>query len=512
MNNKPSFQDSHLLALTAACLAMAAFGCSKTDSLGSVREGGADGVGKDGNGCQSTGANPSKCDAPPAPDASPDTAPDGNACGAGVPVHYSAPGCGADAVPICGAYSQDACTAVISYCACDGQTTVYGACGTSPSPFLYVGACQSVADAPPDPGCQYPLDSHVDATGNTVWWWRFHWQDPNLATTCAAWGADAKIILEVDVPTNPSGSGTTLPTCALDTLSTGVGPQCAMANAWRFEAVCTDSQLMVDLPSIDTFHGYYHVESTTYSNSPRHLVSQDVHCSRDLYLPTGIGSPPATTNDSGVDAPPDTAGCANGYHPYYTAAGCENNAVPVCLSVADAALAITQFCACDGVTTVTDDARGTISPYLYAGSCKKDGGPSTPDVPPSDAPVAFCQLSDGRRVQAGAAYANGCNCCVCTSSGTTTCQALPCYDAGSPGSCQSDQDCNHGNGVCVFDQGCGSPRGTCMSNGACPLFLVSDMMPFEYCDCDGVTYAIVNSSTSPREYPYKPYSHYGACQ
>src|ERR1017187_5217192 len=168
MNNKPSFQDSHLLALTAACLAMAAFGCSKTDSLGSVREGGADGVGKDGNGCQSTGANPSKCDAPPAPDASPDTAPDGNACGAGVPVHYSAPGCGADAVPMCGAYSQDACTAVISYCACDGQTTVYGACGTSPSPFLHVGACQSVADAPPDPGCQYPLDSHVDATGNPV--------------------------------------------------------------------------------------------------------------------------------------------------------------------------------------------------------------------------------------------------------------------------------------------------------------------------------------------------------
>src|ERR1039458_9908235 len=84
MNNKPSFQDSHLLALTAACLAMAAFGCRKTDSLGSVREGGADGVGKDGNGCQSTGANPSKCDAPPAPDASPDTAADGSACGAAV--------------------------------------------------------------------------------------------------------------------------------------------------------------------------------------------------------------------------------------------------------------------------------------------------------------------------------------------------------------------------------------------------------------------------------------------
>lgn len=438
MNNKPSFQDSHLLALTAACLAMAAFGCSKTDSLGSVREGGADGVGKDGNGCQSTGANPSKCDAPPAPDASPDTAPDGNACGAGVPVHYSAPGCGADAVPICGAYSQDACTAVISYCACDGQTTVYGACGTSPSPFLHVGACQSVADAPPDPGCQYPLDSHVDATGNTVWWWRFHWQDPNLATTCAAWGADARMILEVDVPANPSGSGTALPACATDTLSTGVGPQCAMANSWRFETACTDGQLMVELPSRDVFHGYYHVESGAYPNSARHLVSQDVHCSRDLYLVTGLASPPAATSDGGVDA-----------------------------------------------------ARS--------------------DSPPA----AFCQLSDGRHIPAGAAYgaSDRCNCCVCTSSGQAVCQAAGCSDASfaNPASCQSDQDCNQGRGVCAFEPGCDSPRGTCMADGACPLFAVSDMAPWEYCGCDGVTYPIVNSSTSPQQYAYKPYSHYGAC-
>ena len=48
MKNKPSFQDLHLLTLTAACLAMAALGCSKTDSLGSVSDGGKDGVGKDG--------------------------------------------------------------------------------------------------------------------------------------------------------------------------------------------------------------------------------------------------------------------------------------------------------------------------------------------------------------------------------------------------------------------------------------------------------------------------------
>src|ERR1017187_5217193 len=239
-------------------------------------------------------------------------------------------------------------------------------------------------------------------------------------------------------PGIPSGSGTALPACATDTLSTGVGPQCAMANSWRFETACTDGQLMVELPSRDVFHGYYHVESGAYPNSARHLVSQDVHCSRDLYLVTGLASPPAAISDGGVDA-----------------------------------------------------ARS--------------------DSPPA----AFCQLSDGRHIPAGAAYgaSDRCNCCVCTSSGQAVCQAAGCSDASfaKPASCQSDQDCNQGRGVCAFEPGCDSPRGTCMADGACPLFAVSDMAPWEYCGCDGVTYPIVNSSTSPQQYAYKPYSHYGAC-
>jgi hypothetical protein len=224
--------------------------------------------------------------------------------------------------------------------------------------------------------------------------------------------------------------------------------------------------------------------------------------------------PSEARNDGGVDAATDSSICGAGSPVHYSAPGCGTDAVPICGSYSqDACTAIISYCGCDGRTTIQGACGTSPSPYLYVGACKQDGGPSTPDVPASDAPAAFCQLSDGRRIQAGAAYANGnCNCCVCTSSGTTACQALPCYDAGPPGSCQSDQDCNHGNGVCAFDPGCDSPRGTCMSNGACSLFLVSDMMPFEYCGCDGVTYAIVNSSTSPREYPYKPYSHYGACQ
>ncbi len=112
---------------------MAPLGCSKTDSLGSVRDGGTDGIAKDGN----------------------SNAPDGDVCGAGAPVHYSAPGCGADAVPICGAYNQE-CLSLDSFCGCDGQTTVYGVCRASPSPFLYVGACPD--GGPPD----VPLDSSDD--------------------------------------------------------------------------------------------------------------------------------------------------------------------------------------------------------------------------------------------------------------------------------------------------------------------------------------------------------------
>jgi hypothetical protein len=87
MKNKRSFLKSNLLALTVACFALAAFGCTKSDSLGGVgvSDGGSDGGGKDITGCQSSGAYSSKCDAPPAPDVSSNSdggldAPDAGVC------------------------------------------------------------------------------------------------------------------------------------------------------------------------------------------------------------------------------------------------------------------------------------------------------------------------------------------------------------------------------------------------------------------------------------------------
>ena len=144
--------------------------------------------------------------------------------------------------------------------------------------------------------------------------------------------------------------------------------------------------------------------------------------------------------------------------------------------------------------------------------CNAAGNSNSPD----SALAVFCDLSDGRRIPAGAAYADvdGCNCCVCRSDGSPVCQAALCLgngDAGvGPMSCQSDQDCADADhiGPCVFNPGCTSPRGNCMGgNGICPLFAVADMSPISYCGCDGVTYSLQDW----KQYPYLPYSHVGAC-
>ena len=124
--------------------------------------------------------------------------------------------------------------------------------------------------------------------------------------------------------------------------------------------------------------------------------------------------------------------------------------------------------------------------------------------------TSYCNLTDGRAIQMGASFSDGCNCCVCTSTGPT-CQGAACrVDSGvSAGSCQSDSDCAaQGRLLCAFNPGCDSPIGTCLGgNGICPLFAVSQVAAFEYCGCDGVTYPITNDL----QYPYKPYRHFGAC-
>jgi hypothetical protein len=216
-------------------------------------------------------------------------------------------------------------------------------------------------------------------------------------------------------------------------------------------------------------------------------------------------------------------------------------------------LAPFEYCGCDGATyaissSTSQPRQYPTKPYRHYGACTAadpgwdsgaggaggagsggtpgdvsgtsvagTGGAGPGDGAPNDAPTeppspVFCHLDDGRSIQAGATFANGCNCCACASSGVASCQGAGCPDAGiNLGACTSDQDCVARGSVCVFNLGCQSPHGTCMYGGACPLFLVSDLAPFEYCGCDGVTFAISSSTTQPRQFPDKPYQHYGAC-
>jgi hypothetical protein len=52
-------------------------------------------------------------------------------------LRYESAGCGADAHPVCGDVSQDACAADV--CGCDGTTIVK--CDYASAPWSHVGSC-----------------------------------------------------------------------------------------------------------------------------------------------------------------------------------------------------------------------------------------------------------------------------------------------------------------------------------------------------------------------------------
>jgi len=90
-------------------------------------------------------------------------------------LHYAAPGCGANAVAFCEAPKPERCLALRSVCGCDGKTTIYfDSCdGSSPSPYLYVGVCQTDAGSPdvPSPtdgGNDGPTPGSGDASAGRV--------------------------------------------------------------------------------------------------------------------------------------------------------------------------------------------------------------------------------------------------------------------------------------------------------------------------------------------------------
>jgi hypothetical protein len=111
-----------------------------------------------------------------------------------------------------------------------------------------------------------------------------------------------------------------------------------------------------------------------------------------------------------------------------------------------------------------------------------------------------CDQPDGRRIEVGAAFALGCNCCLCRPDGTVICSGAGCADAGEGGLCQSDSDCPRGE-VCAFNPGCDKSVGYCFGTHFCPG---NGLQP--YCGCDGKTFTVGAS-----DWPAHPYRHLGAC-
>jgi hypothetical protein len=298
----------------------------------------------------------------------------------------------------------------------DGGNKDGGACQAGGPGISRCDAAPAPADTRDSAGqaCSYPTESSLSDAGETLWSWYFNWASasPDLASMCAAWGADAKMILEVMVPASTTGTGTTLPICTADAITTGSGPACSVANSRRFEAACADGHLLFALPSQNVIDAFYHIESSNRPNSRRWTVLQAVEgCVRNVIAVPG--PPEQVEYDAGADvgidvggtstseaggtstseaggtstseaggtstseagsAAPDGAGCGAGTLIHYAAPGCGAAATPTCASVGDAGYSPSSYCACDGITTLNYDARGVRSPYLYAGPCRQDGG------------------------------------------------------------------------------------------------------------------------------------------
>src|ERR1019366_9145439 len=75
-------------------------------------------------------------------DAGPDAVTDADVCTPLQVLRYESPGCGVDAVAVCGGFAQDACANRV--CGCDGTDVVM--CDYSPVPWAHVGSCSGAAD------------------------------------------------------------------------------------------------------------------------------------------------------------------------------------------------------------------------------------------------------------------------------------------------------------------------------------------------------------------------------
>ena len=149
----------------------------------------------------------------------------------------------------------------------------------------------------------YPDTTRVDSTGNTLLWWRFDWQQADLAGLCASYGADAKMVIEHRM--QGPGVTSTLPACT-NAEAMGYGDHaCAMAGLVRLEVDCTAGYVVFEATKDwDVTHwegpGYYHIESAAYPLLTRRLMMVDRTCGR-LVHPRFVPMAPAGSPEVGVD-------------------------------------------------------------------------------------------------------------------------------------------------------------------------------------------------------------------
>ena len=218
-------------------------------------------------------------------------------------------------LPLCGSVVLAGCTNNDSLGSADRHDA--GPDTAGPGPETGGSNPDTASDLPPpaDACPTYPATSRVDNAGTTWWWWHFHWNFvQDLPGICASYGADAKMVVEVDVPQDPDASSS-LPVCTTDELLNGGTRACADANAFRFETDCTAAELLFELPSENTFHGWYHIETAQVPAAPRQLITQDVHCSRDGFVTAGPGPAPSPADGGPPPVDASDGGAGDGASP-----------------------------------------------------------------------------------------------------------------------------------------------------------------------------------------------------
>jgi hypothetical protein len=158
------------------------------------------------------------------------------------------------------------------------------------------------------PSCAvYAGMPRVDGDGAALYVWRFDWRQDNLASLCASYGDDARMVIEHRLGTLATTSA--LPSCTTAEVMGYGDHACAMAGWIRIEVGCTAGCVLFEgAGSYDSVRwggpGYYHIESAQYPLLPRRLMisdKTDKHALHPRFVPMAPAGSPEVGTDTGID-------------------------------------------------------------------------------------------------------------------------------------------------------------------------------------------------------------------